>query len=189
MKSHAVKRRPPSFGSSPLWFSSGETNRRDVCVAPATTLNSFSFSRSCAPSSCAWKPPKELNHSAICSQPACSKHHGTCDYSTRALSDCLSSVNAAIYATEKKEKGKKRGPNDTRRQLKTDRSRYRCNQVEIVRPVHTFLPLIQEGGSQYFMFPTLIDFHLWLILFRLSWLHGQSCLHRNTDWKICPSTF
>lgn len=70
---------------------------------------------------------------------------------------------------KKKEKGgKKRGANDTRRQLKTDWRCYRCNQVEIVRPVHTFLPLIQEGGSQYFMFPTLIDFHLWLILFRLS---------------------
>lgn len=70
MKSHAVKRCLPSFASFPLRFSSGETNRRDVCVAPVAILNSFSFSRSCAPSSCAWKPPKELNHFSYL-QPAC----------------------------------------------------------------------------------------------------------------------
>lgn len=82
----------------------------------------------------------------------------------------MSSVKAAISATEK--------GNKDAQPLKTDMSLYRCNQVEIVRPVHTFLllfivPIYGTGlhsvaSSEYIMIQIIIDFHLYLIIFRLN---------------------
>ena len=105
-----------------------------------------------------------------------SKQHGTCDYSTRALSNCLSSVKAAISATNNNDKKKKK-THSRWKQIRAGVVVIRWKLWSLcTHSCRCVSADIRQGCTEYIMIQIIIDFHLCLIIFRLSWLHRQTSL-------------